>query len=281
MKKKTITKVLSQVHTSWVNSIKDDEVKNLVAINSIITGGCIASMLLGEKVNDYDIYFRNKETVEAVANYYMGIVEKQTKAPYDIQVTENRVYIKIKSSGIIKLSQKDKKYAPIFITGNAITLTNKIQLVLRFFGEINDIHKNYDFDHCKSSWSSWDNKLNIPPQSAEALLAKELKYSGSLYPLSSIIRTRKFISRGWTINAGEYLKMAIQLNQLNLLDVNVLEDQLIGVDTTYFQMFIDDVRKKIAEDPSFELSASYVLSVIDQIFDQDISEEQEEDDQED
>ena len=61
---------------------------------------------------------------------------------------------------------------------------------------------------------------------------------GSKYPLCSIIRTRKFIQRGYTINAGQYLKMAMQLNELDLKDVSVLQDQLIGVDSAYFDMVI-------------------------------------------
>ena len=32
-------------------------IKHRLLKNSIVTGGCIASMLLKEKVNDYDIYF--------------------------------------------------------------------------------------------------------------------------------------------------------------------------------------------------------------------------------
>ncbi len=37
--------------------------------------------------------------------------------------------------------------------------------------------------------------------------------------------------------------MCMQLNELDLTDVKVLEEQLTGVDTTYFQMMIDELRK--------------------------------------
>lgn len=71
MKAKTIKAVLGSIHREFVNSIEDENVRNLVNKDAIITGGAIASMLLGEKVNDYDYYFRTRETALAVANYYV------------------------------------------------------------------------------------------------------------------------------------------------------------------------------------------------------------------
>jgi len=283
MKKKEIQKQLNRVHSEWCKSIKDEKVRSLVAENSIITGGCIASMLLGEEVNDYDIYFRTKETVVALCEYYSkeikDIASKMKIAIPNMEVkeSEEQVLFFISSSGLIRLNPMDKKFPkgkfhPIFATSNAITLSDKIQLIYRFIGEPEEIHSNYDFEHCKSYWCSWDHKLIIPASSAEALLARELRYTGSKYPLSSIIRTRKFIKRGWSINAGEYLKMCVQLNKLNLLDVNVLKDQLVGVDTTYFMMFISEIQAKIDSEKDFALSESYVLELIDKIFNEDSEE---------
>jgi hypothetical protein len=54
-------------------------------------------------------------------------------------------------------------------------------------------------------------------EALESILTKELRYVGSRYPLCSVIRTRKFLARGWTINAGQYVKMCFQISQLDLL----------------------------------------------------------------
>lgn len=70
MKTKTINSIICNKFVELLASIKDDKVKKLVEKNSIITGGCITSMLLSDTVNDFDLYFTNKETVLAVANYY-------------------------------------------------------------------------------------------------------------------------------------------------------------------------------------------------------------------
>ena len=88
---------------------------------------------------------------------------------------------------------------------------------------------------------------------------------GSKYPLCSIIRSRKFISRG-SINAGQYLKMCMQLNELDLKDVSVLQDQLVGVDSAYFNMVIGAMAEKKENDPTWQLDNSYLFEVINRIF---------------
>ncbi len=145
---------------------------------------------------------------------------------------------------------------------NAITLSHKVQVVLRFYGEPEEIHKNYDFVHCTNYWSSWDGKLTLHQPSLESLLAKELRYVGSKYPICSLFRLRKFIQRGWTVNAGQILKIAFQVSELNLSDFTVLEDQLTGVDVAYFVQIIDKLKDK---DPE-KVNAAYLVEIIDRMF---------------
>ncbi len=87
-------------------------------------------------------------------------------------------------------------------------------------------------------------------------------YKGSLYPICSLFRLRKFIRRGWTINAGQLLKIAIQIHKLDLYDVNVLEEQLIGVDVAY--MF--DLIKRLRETGKDKVDEIYICQLIDEIF---------------
>src|SRR3546814_12125480 len=71
MKAKTIKAILAKKFNSFASSIEDEVVRKLVEKNTIITGGCIASMLLGEKINDFDLYFTDHATTKAVAEYYV------------------------------------------------------------------------------------------------------------------------------------------------------------------------------------------------------------------
>jgi hypothetical protein len=303
---KTIKAILQKKHNDFVASIDDLHVKELVKKNSIITGGCIVSMLLKEKVNDYDYYFTNKETALAVTTYYVDKFNEANPA----QKPELKVQVKVDDHGRIRVwiqsqgvtsedgpdgykyfecdaspddaenfveqateildgDAEDKNkphYRPIFLTSNAITLSDKVQLVIRFYGDAAEIHSNYDFAHCLSYWKSEDGELVLPNEALQAILAKELVYKGSKYPIASVIRTRKFIGRGWVINAGQYLKMCMQIGELDLKDPAVLEDQLVGVDFAYFQAIINYLKERKEKDEKFEINAAYIIEIVDRLF---------------
>jgi hypothetical protein len=247
-------------------------------------------MLLKEPVNDFDLYFRNRETALAVANHY---VERFNAAgghelKVDTRDESGRIRITVPSgrrgatAGVIQdsaaiedvyveteekaLATEDKegeeKFRPVFLSTNAITLTGKVQLVLRFYGEPDEIHENYDFVHCTNYWSSWDDQLVLRTDALSSLLTKELRYVGSRYPVCSVIRLRKFIARQWTVNAGQILKMLMQINELDLTDPKVLEDQLTGVDSAYFIKVIEAVKEK---DPE-KINTAYLVEIIDRMF---------------
>ena len=85
---------------------------------------------------------------------------------------------------------------------------------------------------------------------------------GSKYPLCSLVRSRKFIQREWTINAGQYLKMAMQIHDLDPHNFDVLKEQLVGMDMAYFQQVLELIKDK---DPA-KLNTAYLIEIIDRIF---------------
>ena len=310
MNSKNIKKSLNAKLNMWLKSIDDEDIKKTIKENTVITGGAIVSLLTGQEVNDYDVYFKTREAILKVAQYYVDKFNKTHKTTAFVKqesekdsdghetgrlVPDGKINIFIQSKGVLadedaetitdetepilpeedeellEQAEKEKeiskpKYRPVYLTSNAITLSDKIQIVIRFWGDIEEIHRNYDFAHCTCAWSSWDNELSLPTKALECIINKELYYMGSKYPLCSIIRSRKFINRGYTINAGQYLKMCMQLNELDLKDVEVLKDQLVGVDSAYFNMVIDAIRSKKEKEPEWQIDNSYVFELINRIF---------------
>lgn len=282
MKARAIKSILRKKFDAFVGSVTDPEVAELLEANSIITGGSIASMLLKEKVNDFDIYLTNEETAYRVALYYASKFPVKAGFPApEVGRTEGRISIFVAGTGAadgLRIDQDDVEdagaqeavdavagdgtFRVLFLSPNAITLSDDIQIVIRFYGAPAEIHENYDFVHCTNYWTSKDDELVLQPKALEALLTKELRYMGSKYPLCSIIRTRKFIARGWSINAGQYLKMALQLNELDLFDIPTLQDQLIGVDSSHFIALLDAIKEGNPE----KINAAYVCEIIDRIF---------------
>lgn len=316
MKTKTIKQVIRAKVDAWLASIEDEAVSQIARGNAIVTGGCIASMLLKEPVNDFDVYFRTREAAIAVAKYYVARFQPENRngiacAIYVDTDKADRVRIVVKSAGIAseegaaspyeyfearpegeaaeyigevmddpgdiqdahdelrEATRSDApptdarpRYRPVFLSTNAITLSDRVQIVLRFFGEPDAIHENYDFVHCTNYWTSWDSNLVLRQRALEALLARELVYVGSRYPVCSVIRLRKFIKRGWTINAGQILKILMQVSALDLTNVEVLQDQLTGVDCAYFT----EVIAKLKENDPQKVNAAYLIEIIDRMF---------------
>lgn len=306
MKAKNVKAVLRHKMDAFLKHVRSETIRQIIADNTIITGGAIASMLLGEDVNDFDIYLRTKGAAFQVAEHYVSEFAQNPPPRHRdgrdcsivVENLEDRVKIRIQSAGVASEAdcgdyqyfettnpedanaceyiarvlqinkdakddgEKKPRYRPVFLSANAISLSDQVQIVTRFSGEPDQIHENYDFVHCCNYWTSWNNNLVLRPAAIEALLARELRYVGSKYPLCSVIRTRKFIQRGWSVTAGQYLKMVMQLQELNLSNVDVLEEQLTGVDMAYFSEVIAALRER----DSKRVDAAYLVELIDRIF---------------
>ena len=76
------------------------------------------------------------------------------------------------------------------------------------------------------------------------LLTRELIYQGTRYPLAALIRSYKFMDRGWQRpHAGHMLVLTQELAGLNWNDPHTWYDQLTGVDFAYFHEVIARIRK--------------------------------------
>ena len=322
MKAKWIKVHIRRKIDAWLDSITDTQLRADLNDKIVVTGGCIASMLLGEKVNDFDVYFRDSAIARRVADYYVhqwnetkkAEAEERQKAasgkpgrppgiPIPVHIADRsdgqgfKIYVK--SAGVVgedndedyayfeavdplsgrqedfldaattlaeDIETEDGKpaYRPVFLSANAISLHGRVQLVFRFSGEPDAIHENYDFVHCTNYWTSWDG-LHLKAEALEALLARELRYVGSKYPICSVFRVRKFIDRGWTITAGQLFKISHQISKLDLSQYSTLEDQLIGVDSAYFSQVLAALRKG-KDDADTTVDETYLINLIDKVF---------------
>jgi len=317
MKPKNIERHLRLKFDDWLKSIEDEKVRELVAGHTICMGGAIASLLLDEKVNDYDFYFRDKRTCLAVAKYY---VQKFKENPppklrdygRDLEISvkddDGRIRIVVKSAGVVseehgveyayfesdpdptdqesfldtalgvlEMTDDDEEkspYRPIFLSSNAITLSDGIQLVTRFYGKPTDIRENYDFVHVTNFWTSWGEgrrgKLFLRKDALLALMTKELQVinGGTKYPFAAICRIRKFTKRGFHITAGHVLKLCLAISELDFRDYNVLQEQLTGVDLAYFTellSYLDTHKNEWASEEDNNLKTPYLLELIDRL----------------
>lgn len=298
MQIKTIEKSIKAKMEEWLLTITDTSLRERVKKNLLVSGGSITSMLLNEKVNDYDVYLMDMDVVKEVAKYYSKIFideikvmdgrekeqlitvynERGTSYESDnnsyaislrnLKEDQIKLYFKEEKGGMkvnTGVQEADLNYTPLYFSPNAISLSNNLQIVLRFWGTPEQIHKTFDYIHATNYYTTKDGLVrNLP--AIESVLTKQLKYQGSYYPVTSIIRAKKFIKRGFNISAGELLKIMFQISELNLSNPDVLEEQLIGVDVAYFDLIITALRNKYESDTYFKLSTEYFNELIDRIF---------------
>lgn len=292
MQKKTIAKNIKNKISAWIATLPE-ELQKEVEENVLVTGGCIASMFLNEPVNDYDVYLMDMDVLKKLAEYYcrpfaLQVVDGRNRAGYlsgyaetvwidgkEVEnlskdkvffenLKEDQVKIKTGGSGFAVPDVVDDaagKFLPVFISPNAISLTDNLQVVVRFNGNAEQIHKTFDFVHATNYWTR-ESGLVLNIDALESILTKQLRYQGSLYPLTTIIRVKKFLKRGWNITAGEQLKVMFQIAEFDLKNPRVLEEQLIGVDIAYFGALIEAL-EGVKKD---EISSSYINTLIDKIF---------------
>jgi len=189
MKAKQINKLLNGVIENFCGSITKDNVRDIIRNNSYITGGCIPSMLMDEYVNDYDIYLIQKEDIEPVLNYFKNL----------------------ESYGPIDDLGNPRKYGVKLITENSINLNDKIQIIIKFCDDPINVINGFDFAHIKSYYICKSNELVIEQNTYKLCMEKELVYTGSEYPLSTLLRVKKYLKKGWTISNPTLIHIALDI----------------------------------------------------------------------
>ena len=179
-----ISNILDDVVTQWLDSIDNEELRNTFAENVLVAGGSIGSLIRNETPNDYDLFFRNQETVNLISNYYQQ---------YD-------------NSGNFRI---------ITITENAVTFENGIQLVLKPRARFGD---NSDFRHTKIGFDYRTKQIQYDNQAVlDSINNKQLFYEAFNRDLKNLDltlkRAIKLINRGWGINRPSYLILLKQYSE--------------------------------------------------------------------
>lgn len=175
-----ISNILDDVVNQWLDSIDNEELRNTFAENVLVAGGSIGSLIRNETPNDYDLFFRNQETVNLISNYYQQ---------YD-------------NSGNFRI---------IAITENAVTFENGIQLVLKYSGDLKQLWNNFDFRHTKIGFDYRTKQIQYDNQAVlDSINNKQLFYEdfNKVNNLDlTLERVIKLINRGWGINRPSYLTL--------------------------------------------------------------------------
>lgn len=193
MNEKKALHLMKVLIEKYLNTLTDPTVITAIR-NGYVAGGAIPSLLMGDYYNDLDIYFSSDKDAEIVRDYYEGIADSLMTFDEDWVLNY----------------QKENHFHLKLLTDNAINLNGKIQLITKWAGSHKDVVEQFDFEHLKGVYNILENKLYVPSGVYPLLLNKELVYTGSMFPVSSILRLRKFLKRGWTISTKDLIRMVLE-----------------------------------------------------------------------
>lgn len=250
MKAKQIEKLLRGVMNNFLDSIEDKNIQKIIKEKSFITGGAIPSMLIDEFVNDYDLYFYTSVDADTVREYFKNKHPQQEYTKIEDQFLKNKYYVKL-------------------ITDNAINLSDKIQLITKFVGDPIFVTEKFDWQHIKSWYDCNTEKLHLTDDVYRLVVEKDLIYTGSDYPLSSLMRLKKYIKKGWNVSNTTILHIALDI----VASFNKMEAERQFEQAKHNKEILEKVGQKIANMSQEEFDE--LIETSEKRYDNDTEEEQE------
>jgi len=190
----------------------EEAIKGLRQCNAYIAGGAITALFSGQKIRDWDIYFRTKEDCEKAITWFgiNGVLANETD-----------------TSKSYKLGKQEKPYQLIVLPD--------------LFGDPADIFKCYDFTVCMGAYQFFADPALQPTEGFvfgddffKHIGQRRLVFhTGTMFPICSMLRVMKYIKRGFYITGMEILKIGLSVHSLKINTYADLRRQLQGIDTAF------------------------------------------------
>lgn len=228
-----------QKNTIYRN-LGEELVQLMKTSKAILAGGALTSIFSGKEINDYDLYFRNKEDlILFVRNAFLD----------EDNIEDEDDFVEMAAYSLICTSQTDRS-----ITFSVPNNNLKIQLIhFDYFENVSDIFKSYDFTINMCAFDFVHEQFIMEENFLIDIAQRRLTFNtGTKYPIMSTLRVSKYCDRGYTISKKEMFKIGLAISSLNITSWDELEDQLsgfYGVDVS--QMF--DRTKEFSIDTAVEM----------------------------
>lgn len=191
-----------------LDGITCPELKELVKTKSFLTGGCFKSLLLKEKVNDYDFYFVDKESAEK----FQKIIKEGVRSLIGFSDAKKfRFLFKVQTENAVTFQMGDKQ----------------IQFITRFYGLPDEVTGKFDWKHTQNYYIP---ALDVLKLDSQTIYDKKLLFNTkATHPVNALKRMLKFIGQGWTIEDDQLLRVGESMSKLDFTNPKVVQDQSIGL----------------------------------------------------
>ena len=125
-KRSGIIRELKRKIQEWLDSISDPIVRKAAEQDVIVTGGSIYSMLMGDKINDFDLYFRTKATTKLIAEYYVAKFNEKNKLKISKGVIDYKPIVREENLLNVKGIAEDKANKQTALISSALGIAKPI-----------------------------------------------------------------------------------------------------------------------------------------------------------
>lgn len=178
-----------------------DNIKEVLVANHGIFAG--SAMIPKHEINDIDVFFYNSrdygKAVDALKQVY-----KYFETPNCVTINTNSV---------------------------------KVQLCKYNYPTMKQLVESFDFAHVQIAYDIFSQDVTYTEQAKEAFISRTTTFTGSEYPLSSLIRISKYYERGRITGRGligEVLLIFKAILERGFEDYEDFKDQLNAVDLNFF-----------------------------------------------
>jgi len=177
------------------DKLGEDLCCSLAESGAILAGGALTSLFTNKEINDWDIYFKNKE---GVSKFILGLFDKHKTN---------------------SLSWEDIR--PVHATTKAYLCQNSkgedIQLILyKLFETPQDIFKSFDFTVNMVAYDFEKEEFIFHKDFWKHASQRFLSFNENTdYPLVSALRVKKYTDKGYTISKAQMLRIMFTVNKKN------------------------------------------------------------------
>lgn len=173
-------------------TIGEDVYDMLKDMKVVLAGGAITSIFSGAEVNDYDLYFTDKEDLSRLVAEVFGVSEEGYISPFDLIVkfATNRSMLCI------------DKYSK-----------NKLQFIhYKIFKDAHDIFNSFDFEHVMGAFDFATEEFVFHDNFFKSLAQRNIVFNPNTdFPIVSLTRVQKYKERSYKISEAQMLRVAFTI----------------------------------------------------------------------
>jgi uncharacterized protein YggL (DUF469 family) len=212
----------------------------------IVAGGAITSIFSGVGIRDYDLYFTDNSKREEVEKWFDEHMTKQAE-------TNNAL-----SYYWFNPDKKNEREQ-----GSPDNLNFQLITIPSTEGGTKNIFERFDYTICMGAYRFEDETFVLHDDFLQHLAQRKLVFNPkTLYPINSLIRSKKYMNRGFNMSNVETLKIALTIHALDLSTKSNLKEQLEGIDT----LFLKELSDYLANNGESEYNFGEALQLLENTF---------------